>query len=186
MSCAEYALVLGCDLSSDGKRLGPRTIARLEEAYSSLETGCKNIVITAGISPYHHGKKETMAEMMYNWLFLRGCPGEDVIVLRAKTFNTRAELEAFFEFLRGLDNPAVSISIFSSSQHLRRTRLLVAQMYGLDVANSIEYHPVKGESINFRNRFILEPLKLVYLYLPAGWRKKLKPSLVKVFHNPSY
>lgn len=172
------ALVLACDLVSNGKRLGPKTIARLRAALKYQRATGVALVVAASFAPNFPEQRESMAQMMASWLYARGC--RNICMLLAPEFNTRGELQAFFQL-----NTSGQRSIISADYQLRRTKLLVRQMYGRQVAESINYIVVEADKASTKEKYLLEPLKLIHVYLPAAWREAAT-RMARMFFRTSW
>ena len=172
------ALVLACDLAGDGNELGLKTVARLSWALEYQRYTRVTLVVAASFAPNFPKQRESMAQMMARQLFAWGC--KDVCMLKATEFNTRGELAAFFQL-----RTSGQRSIISAGYHLRRTKLLVRQMYGKEVAQSISYIVVESEKASVKEKYLLEPLKLIHVYLPAAVRGAAT-RLARMFFSTSW
>lgn len=179
-----YALVLACDLTPDGRQLGPRTILRLERAIEYVKKTGDFLVVAASRSPGHPMQPKPMASMMADWLREKGV--FEICTLTAQTFNTRGELKAFFTL------PETS-AIISAPWHLRRVRLLVWQEKGWCFMRRLKYVSVPKNTMSTKERFVLEPLKFMYeglmLVTPAKYRVliwKKVTGVLRRFTNPSW
>lgn len=159
------ALVLGQDLNEEGTDIGPRTVLRLREAFSHYQRTGEVLVVAAGFSPRHKNQKVTMAQMMAEYLWSLGeCK---VLVLEARLFNTRGELEAFF-LLEG------ARTIISAPWHLRRVRIMIDQEFGRGRLETLRFVAVEKNVMTFKERFFLEPLKCLFVrFVPNDKRDKL-------------
>jgi len=120
-------IIYACDLTENGRELGPSTILRLKTALTSL-TGNVNtaIIMTAGKSKKPRQPK-TMAAMMQDWLVTRKIashrifiPDEETGATIWGTFEeTRAALDILCE-----NNLPDRITIVSSDSHLERIRFI--------------------------------------------------------------
>lgn len=164
------ALILGCDLTPDGIDIGPLTIARLVRALKHHEVTGEQLVVAAAWSPRHPKQKSTMANLMSKWLRENGY--FDALVLEAKRFNTRGELQAWFASDR------VCSSIISDPLHLRRTKIIVRKMKGKQFADSLSYVPTEETAMTAKGQ-MLEPLKRAFLYLPF-WAQD---GVIYLLHN---
>jgi len=164
------ALVLGCDLTPDGADIGPMTIARLARALQHHEATGEQLVAAASWSPRHPKQKFTMANLMSNWLRENGY--FDALALEVKLFNTRGELQAWF------DSDRVCSSIISDPLHLRRTKIIVQKMKGKDLADRMNYVPTEAGAMTAKGR-MLEPCKRAFLYLPF-WAQD---GVIYLLHN---
>ncbi|MFN3188099.1 MAG: YdcF family protein [Candidatus Paceibacteria bacterium] len=152
-----HALILACDLTPDGTKLGPKTIARLERALQHVQETGERLVVAASWSPRHPQQSVSMAKMMAAWLQERGYA--ETVVREATRFNTRGELEV---------SPDVS-SIISDPLHLRRARIMVRRMYGCQKALDIKYVATEATTMTTKGR-LLEPLKCAFLYTPLWFQ----------------
>jgi len=164
------ALVLGCDLTPDGSDIGPLTIARLARALQHHKETGEQLVVAASWSPRHPKQKFTMANLMSGWLRENGY--FDALVLEAKRFNTRGELQAWFASDR------VCSSIISDPLHLRRTKIIVRKMKGKQFADLLVYVPTEAPAMTVKGQ-MLEPLKRAFLYLPF-WAQD---GMIYLLHN---
>ena len=164
------AIVLGCDLTRDGSGIGPQTVARLVRALKHHEATGEQLVVAASWSPRHPLQNFTMATLMSQWLEKKGYL--DALVLEAKRFNTRGELQAWFASDR------VCSSIISDPLHLRRTKIIVRKMKGKQFADSLSYVPTEETAMTAKGQ-MLEPLKRAFLYLPF-WAQD---GVIYLLHN---
>ncbi len=171
-------LVLACDLALDGNQLGPKTIKRLTRGLEHHRETGDTLVVAASFSPDFPEQRRSMAVMMAAWLNEHGC--SNVVVLNAKAFNTRGELDAFFELK--VDGER---TIISAPYHLRRTRLIVWQMFGWQQLRSTRFVAVDDDTLSMKET-ILEPLKLVHVLLPPSWRDPAVALVRKLGINPSW
>lgn len=165
------ALVLACDLVGDGNELGPKTIRRLLQGVEHHRATGDTLVVAASYSPDFPEQRKSMAVMMAEWLNAVGCT--NVVVLNAKTFDSRGELRAFYEYAELNHEP--ELTIISAGYHLRRVKLIIREMYGPIVGPGLVYNTrfVRATADKLSGKeFILEPLKLVHVYLPPGWRDR--------------
>lgn len=164
------ALVLGCELIPDGSDIGPQTVARLVRALKHHKATGEQLVVATSWSPRHPLQNITMATLMSQWLEKKGyC---DALVLEAKRFNTRGELQAWFASDR------VCSSIISDPLHLRRTKIIVRKMKGKDFADTMNYVPTEATAMTAKGQ-MLEPLKRAFLYLPF-WAQD---GVIYLLHN---
>ncbi len=155
-----YALVLACDLLLDGSDIGPKTILRLEQGLQHWKKTGEHLVVAASFSPHHPTQPTAMANMMADWLKVHGCT--DVVVLRAKMFNTRGETDAFFQ-LKGAS------TIISAPWHLRRVKVQLWSDCGLKFVRSLNFVSADRHTMSRKERFFLEPSKLAFEVITIKW-----------------
>lgn len=170
----DYCLVLGADLAGDGNELGPKTLLRLQCAKDYLlKTRGKDpnivLVVAASFSPEFPNQKETMAKMMARWFWNNGC--SYVVELRAQTFNTLGELEAFYAYTKWRRRPHVRV--LTAPYHWRRMRHLILREFGRSRLSRTSFVACERDRPTAKELFILEPLKLLLVYLPRSWRTGL-------------
>ena len=151
------ALILACDLTPDGTRLGPKSIARLERGLLHAQETGEQLVVAGSWSPRHPQQPVAMAEMMADWL--RGRGYADTVVRHATRFNTRGELDVVPD----------ADSVISDSLHLKRVRIMIRQMYGRRKARDVNYVPTTETSMTTKGR-MLEPLKCAFLFTPLWFQ----------------
>lgn len=175
----EHCLVLGADLAGDGNELGPKTLLRLQKvllykAFCEKNRVEVSFVVAASFSPEFPDQKETMAKMMADWLRQNGCV--NVVELRAETFNTIGELKVFYKHTD--DNDAVFISVLTAPYHWRRMRHLIRREFRREFGRRSRLEKTcfvacERDRPTAKELFILEPLKLLLIYLPRSWRTGL-------------
>lgn len=178
---ASYTLVLGRDLRRDGSCLGPETAVRLECAKVHANQIKTTLVVVSAPCPYYPDQKETMGQMMARCLIRKEYTTK---LLVTDQFSTKGELRAFLDYV--LAQPVGQIYVVSAPGHERRVRLLVCRMYGQAVAKRIRFVPVVAETWSTWERFVLEPLKCVNVFLPQSWQRRLTNTWRKVFGNSSW
>jgi hypothetical protein len=99
-----------------------------------------------------------MSAVMAQWL--RRHDFTDIVERTAGTFNTRGELWEFAGY------PGASAMV-SDKNHLSRTRELICEMVGPQVADRYRYEPTPSNGMSWRS-WLLEPLKWLAIYMP--WR----------------
>ena len=168
------ALVLGCDLTKEG-RLGPHTIARLDRALDWHLEHRYPIMVAAPRSPYHPRLPVTMAELMAEYLARRRC--YNIILGLAPSFDTRGELTALQEVT------AKKYVIISAWWHLPRTRVIAWQVMGITAP--VKLVPVWSDRPTVK-QVLLEVPKFVHVFLPARLRRLARTLGEKVFGRVSY
>lgn len=163
------ALVLACDLAGDGNELGRKTITRLLRAMEHHKVSGDTLAVAASFSPDFPKQREAMAVMMAEWLRQAGCTR--MVVLRAETFNTLGELVVFYEYAYSCG--AYPVSVITAPYHWRRMRRLIRRDFGPDKLTVTRFVPVLLDTPTKWERFVLEPLKLLLVYLPQGWRGRV-------------
>ncbi len=134
-------VVLGCDLTHGGEKLGPETIARCECAlgrYQVLALGGGNpvLVMSPGMANKRRypKQKETMAIMMAKWFLARGVHADALhYVFSPHTWSTRAEVRTALHYIifwcKDLVVPFNAVEFVSSTYHLRRIRLVAERVW---------------------------------------------------------
>lgn len=171
-------VVLGCDLSDRGTKLGPETIARCEHAlkrYQELvaEGSYVVLIMSPGMANMGHysQQKDTMAIMMADWFSERALSyGRLHCVFSPLTWGTRAEVRTALDYVLFLSQngeiPFKQIEFVSSAYHLRRVRLLAKRIITQRLGAThkiilrylgVKYHPrsMVREIRNFTGEFIL-------------------------------
>lgn len=106
---------------------------------------------------------------MAKWLKQAGCP--TVQVLQAETFNTKGELTAFYQHTDSCQSHFVSV--LTAPYHWRRMRHLIRHDFGQDRLQRTSFIACDADRPTMWERLILEPLKLLLIYLPRSWRSGL-------------
>jgi hypothetical protein len=168
-----YVLILACDLLPDGSDIGPVTIARLHEGLDHWVLTGATPIVAASWSPRHPAQRQPMSNMMANWLEAAG--SNHVLVLEAKRFNTKGELEALSHL--EIDR----LSIVSDGLHLQRVQVLVQRMQekGLLKPFSVRYIATKKSSMTARGS-TLEGVKKAFVQYVPFW---VQDSIVFLLHK---
>ncbi len=177
----EYELILGNDMTKEGE-LGLRTKRLLDEAAFERGSTGRRLVVAAGYNPDLPRLRQTLAELMAEYLYEVGVPRTEVVVLSSRRFNTIGELLTFEEYLneryqelaaRGRSGKLhpVRIRVRAFSWHIPRVWFLVHRHIGGRFAKSLKYAKVRDPIPLFA--LAMEPLKFINAALPLTWQDRL-------------